>query len=100
MRNSRRTVKAIACVLVLLTLLSACLSIVADGVFHAHHCPGEKCEICMTFSHIYDALDGFLPVTCIVCLSDLIVWIWRHVRKVKPIDIFSNLVSLKVKLSD
>ncbi|MGM9600198.1 MAG: hypothetical protein ACI3W5_01255 [Faecousia sp.] len=98
MHAVQTAVKRTAYILIVLILIFALCSIAA--MLHTYNCTSEECEICIAISRIQDVFEGILLAVGVVSISHRIVSMGRDITKSSPIAIFSNLVSLKVKLSE
>ncbi len=95
-----KLMKFISVILIMLVLFFAVSDLLAIDAVHLHGCEGEDCQICCILSSLSDIFKAFLVLSLAFCVEKAIAFALRYIKKSRLLEVVSDLVSLKVKLSD
>lgn len=100
MTLEKKSAKAISYTLIAVILLASVFCFIIFGPFHSHESIEGECEICLAINFLRNVFESILVAACTVFLPNLIDFIWCSIKRNEPFSVCSDLISLKVKLSD
>ncbi len=98
MKSFVKISKLLFFITVICLIMSTIVGFIMLQSLHSHECSDSGCDICVAINNIKESLESFAAVGQALLCTALCIYVLRKAPCENHCAVFSDLVSLKVKL--